>query len=141
MTTFPGSPRVLKGALVGIDPATPIPSVIIFQYNPDTLTRTLQIQTPTETGDKSDATRLKGPPIETWKIEAELDAIAGDQATDEAAHKRADQADDDGRGPVDTSSRAAGTPGDQLRRGARQHPDEDESDDQHEVSLRWRRRS
>ena len=39
MTTFPNSPRVLKGALVGVDPASPIPTVVIFQYNPDTLTR------------------------------------------------------------------------------------------------------
>ena len=35
MTTFPGSPRVLKGALVSVDPLVPIPNVIIFQYNPD----------------------------------------------------------------------------------------------------------
>ena len=42
MTTFPGSPRVLKGALVSVDPLVPIPNVIVFQYNPDTLTRTLK---------------------------------------------------------------------------------------------------
>ena len=41
MTTFPGSPRVLKGALVSIDPEATIPNVIIFQYNPDTLTLSL----------------------------------------------------------------------------------------------------
>jgi hypothetical protein len=45
MTTFPGSPRVLKGALVSVDPLLPIPNVIIFQYNPDTLTRTLKPRT------------------------------------------------------------------------------------------------
>ena len=46
MTTFPGSPRVLKGALVAVDPTIPIPSVIIFQYNPDTLTRSLKPRSP-----------------------------------------------------------------------------------------------
>ena len=38
MTTFPGSPRLVKGALVTIDPDTAKQSVIEFQYNPDTLT-------------------------------------------------------------------------------------------------------
>ena len=31
MTTFPGSPRVLKGALVSIDPLAQVPAVIVFQ--------------------------------------------------------------------------------------------------------------
>ena len=35
MTSFPGSPRVLKGAIVGIDPFNPVASVIVFQYNPE----------------------------------------------------------------------------------------------------------
>ena len=39
MTTFPGSPRLLKGALVGLDPLNPLASVVVFQYNPDTMTR------------------------------------------------------------------------------------------------------
>ena len=42
MTTFPGSPRLLKGAIVGIDPFNPLASVMVVQYNPETLTRTLQ---------------------------------------------------------------------------------------------------
>lgn len=40
MTSFPGSPKVQKGAIVGLDPFNPLASVIVFQYNPDTLTRT-----------------------------------------------------------------------------------------------------
>ncbi len=39
MTTFPGSPRLLKGAIVGLDPFNPVASVIVFQYNPDTMMR------------------------------------------------------------------------------------------------------
>jgi hypothetical protein len=29
----------MKGAIIGLDPFNPLASVIIFQYNPDTLTR------------------------------------------------------------------------------------------------------
>lgn len=39
MSTFPGSPKTQKGAIVGLDPINPMASVIVFQYNPDTLTR------------------------------------------------------------------------------------------------------
>ena len=42
MTTFPQSPRLLKGALVAIDPLRPLPTVIVFQYNPETLTRRIE---------------------------------------------------------------------------------------------------
>ena len=46
-----------------------------MQYNPDTLTRTLQPQAVTGDGqDRSLALRLKGPPIETIKLDAEIDA-------------------------------------------------------------------
>jgi hypothetical protein len=45
MTTFPNSPRLQKGALVGLDPLNPLAGVIIFQYNPKTVTRTLTPQT------------------------------------------------------------------------------------------------
>src|SRR6266849_8465876 len=77
MTTFPGSPRILKGGLVLLDPDTftVLPNgIIVLQYNPDTLSRTLKIQGAEEGGDRSEALRLKGPPIETFKLEAEIDA-------------------------------------------------------------------
>lgn len=75
MSDFPGSPKLLKGAIVGLDPANPIASVIVFQYNPDTLTRTLTAQTTSgDGGDRSEALRLKGPPQETIKVDIELDA-------------------------------------------------------------------
>jgi len=56
MTTFPGSPPVLKGGIVLIDPeSSAIQRVIVLQYNPDTLSRTLQpktIQVASEGGDR-----------------------------------------------------------------------------------------
>ena len=43
MTTFPNSPRLLKGGIVLIDPGTSaVQRIITLQYNPDTLMRTLQ---------------------------------------------------------------------------------------------------
>lgn len=77
MTTFPGSPPVLKGGIVLIDPeSSAIQRIIVLQYNPDTLSRTLQpktLQVAGEGGDRSDAMRLKGPPVETIKLDAEID--------------------------------------------------------------------
>ena len=63
MTNFPRSPRVRKGAIVALDIFNPVSSVIIFQYNPATLTRTLRAQMATEEGARSEAPRFKGPPI------------------------------------------------------------------------------
>lgn len=77
MTTFPGSPRLIKGGIVLIDPNTgAVQRIIALQYNPDTLSRTLQIKgVGGESGDRSEALRLKGPPTETIKLDAEIDLI------------------------------------------------------------------
>lgn len=88
MTTFPNSPRLLKGGIVLIDPASgAVQRVIALQYNPDTLTRSLQPKAPGENADRSEALRLKGPPVETLKLEAEIDATdllaTGDAQTGE----------------------------------------------------------
>ena len=57
-----------------LDSDIPQPSIITLQYNPDTLSRTLQAHGIGEGGDRSQALRLIGPPIETIKLEAEIDA-------------------------------------------------------------------
>src|SRR5215510_13797042 len=76
MTTFPGSPRLLKGGLVVVDPDTgSVQRIITLQYNPETLSRSLQVQSVSSDGrDRSEALRLKGPAIETIRLEAEIDA-------------------------------------------------------------------
>lgn len=75
MTTFPRAPRLLKGGIVLIDADTgTVGRIIALQYNPETLTRTLQVQSVGEGADRSQALRLTGPPIETYKLEAEIDA-------------------------------------------------------------------
>jgi hypothetical protein len=75
-STFPGSPKLLKGGLVLADPASgAIQRVITLQYNPDSISRTLQAKSVGgDTADRSEALRLKGPAVETIKLEAEIDA-------------------------------------------------------------------
>jgi hypothetical protein len=75
MTSSPLSPRILKGALVSVSATRPIPSVIIFQYNPDTLTRSIKPRAPGGDGARSEAMRLTGPPEETIKVDVEIDAV------------------------------------------------------------------
>jgi Contractile injection system tube protein len=83
MTTFSNSPKLIKSGIVLVDPQTLSPiqngivpgGMIALQYNPDSLTRTLQASTTGSDGqDRSEAMRLKGPPVETIKLEAEIDA-------------------------------------------------------------------
>ena len=77
MTTFPGSPRLIKGALISIDIFNPLASTIVFQYNPETMMRTLEARTAgsADGGDKSEALRLSGPPKETITLSVEFDAV------------------------------------------------------------------
>jgi Contractile injection system tube protein len=74
MSGFPGSPRLMKGAIVGVDPFNPLASIISFQYNPDTMTRQIEAQTTQQAGERGEALRLKGAPIETISLDVEIDA-------------------------------------------------------------------
>jgi hypothetical protein len=79
MTSYlsPISPRTVKGGIVTMDPdSSAVQTVIALQYNPDSLSRSLQIQALQggQNGVVMDVLRLRGPAVETIKIEAELDA-------------------------------------------------------------------
>lgn len=76
MTTFPGSPKHVKGGIVLINVLTSnIERIITLQYNPASLSRSFQVKSiGGEGGDRSEALRLTGPPTETLNIEAEIDA-------------------------------------------------------------------
>jgi len=75
MAPIPPSPRLIKGGIVLIDPDNgAVQRIIALQYNPDTLSRTLQIKALSEGGDRSEALRLTGPPVETIKLDVEIDA-------------------------------------------------------------------
>ena len=74
MSSFPGSPRLLKGALIGVDPLNPLGAVVVFQYNPDTMTRKLEPRAVSAEGDRGEAFRLTGAPKETITLSIEIDA-------------------------------------------------------------------
>jgi len=77
MSIFPGSPispRLIKGALIGIDLPNPLHSVVVFQYNPDTMTRRLEARAVTQEGERGEAMRLTGAPKETITLSIEIDA-------------------------------------------------------------------
>lgn len=75
MSAFPGSPRLVRCGFVLVDKSGTVRRIIPLQYNPDTLSRTLQVQGTGEGGDRSEALRLKGPAVETIKVEVEIDGI------------------------------------------------------------------
>jgi hypothetical protein len=80
------SPLLRKGAMLTFDPTTGVPiAIIMLQYNPDTLTRSLKPQAVGEQPDRTEILRLKGPPIETIKAEAEIDATDQLAASDPVA--------------------------------------------------------
>jgi hypothetical protein len=70
----PLSPRLVRGGLVLVDPSSgAVKRVVTLQYNPDLVSRTLQVQGIADQGERSEVLRLKGPAVETIKVEAELD--------------------------------------------------------------------
>ncbi len=78
---FPRSPKLLKGSLVVYESQTPgpPPKVIVFQYNPEQLSRSLATRAaPREAsnvgGAREDVLRVLGPPVETINLSVELDA-------------------------------------------------------------------
>jgi len=77
MSSFPGSPKLIKGGLVILDAASSaIKRTIALQYNPDSLARSYQVQGAGGDGGGARAQpfRFKGPAIESIKLDAEIDA-------------------------------------------------------------------
>ncbi len=69
------NPKLLKGGLFRIDRENGyVLSVVPFQYNPETVNRTLTPRGASGEGDRADALRLIGPPTETISLEIILDA-------------------------------------------------------------------
>ncbi|SIT01898.1 hypothetical protein SAMN05421759_11064 [Roseivivax lentus] len=73
MTGYSRSPRLLKAAIVAFRLPVPIPAVIPFQINPDTMSRTVEANLAESEGG-TETFRLAGAPKETYKIETVLDA-------------------------------------------------------------------
>ena len=89
---FTRSPKLLKGALIQFKAPMliPVPNIIVFQYNPETMTRTLTPWTPVErertydeqgratvtalTDEQTNQLRQPFDPTETFNLTLELDA-------------------------------------------------------------------
>lgn len=75
-----------KGAIIGIDAFNPVASVVVFQFNPAKITRTLTPQTAGNEGSLFETQRLKGAPDETIAMDLLFDASeeldAGDGITE-----------------------------------------------------------
>ncbi len=69
-------PRLVRGAIVGVDIFNPLASVVVFQYNPDTMTRSLQASAAGggAQANRAEATRLTGAPVESINLVVEIDA-------------------------------------------------------------------
>jgi hypothetical protein len=75
--TLTSSPRLIKGGLVVMAPGGgPVRNTIALQYNPDSLTRSYQVQGVGGDGggERAQPFRLKGPAVESIKLDAEIDA-------------------------------------------------------------------
>lgn len=84
MTTYADIPRPIRAGIVTVDVDTgAVQRIIVLQFNPDTLERSITPQAADSAGDtggaaatdgdKNEALRLKGPAGEEWKITAEID--------------------------------------------------------------------
>lgn len=73
MGTLTSAPRTLRGAIVAVDPLSPISRIVIFQYNPDEFSRTVEPPGEADQGGSSGNKRF-GAPKETLTLTVELDA-------------------------------------------------------------------
>ncbi|MEV0369965.1 hypothetical protein AB0I10_09095 [Streptomyces sp. NPDC050636] len=84
MTRYADIPKPIRSGIVIVDPDLGTPQrIIVLQFNPDTLERSVAPQAAGgegdgggggSGGDRNEALRLKGPAQETWKFTAEIDA-------------------------------------------------------------------
>jgi hypothetical protein len=83
---YPKNIPLLKGALVTIDDTTKKRSTVAFQYNPETLNRSLKPSTVgAGDGERSMSVRFTGAPVETISLEVQIDAMEGLNAGDPVA--------------------------------------------------------
>jgi hypothetical protein len=73
--TLSTSPRLLKAGIAVVEPeGGAVRRVIPLQYNPDSLTRSLEVQDDDGGGGRTSRQRLTAPPVETYALQALLDA-------------------------------------------------------------------
>ena len=85
----PRSPRTLKGAIMAFDENNPLASIIVFQYNPERMTRKVTARTSGGksgvNGARSEVLRLTGAPEETITLDVEIDATDQLEMADQSA--------------------------------------------------------
>ncbi|MER6197684.1 hypothetical protein ABT234_09965 [Streptomyces sp. NPDC001586] len=76
MSSFPGSPRTLRGAVVAVDASSPLSRLAVFQYNPDQVVRTLRPRGTSSSHSitAADPHGLWGAPVETFSLTIDVDA-------------------------------------------------------------------
>ena len=85
MTRHTDIPKPIRSGIVVVDPGSGTPQrIIVLQFNPDSLERSVAPQAAggssdsggggSSSGDRNEALRLKGPAEETWKFTAEIDS-------------------------------------------------------------------
>ena len=75
MAKSPITPRLLKAGLFRVDrDSGDVKNIVPFQYNPESVSRTLTPRGTASEGRRADALRLIGPPTETISLEMILDA-------------------------------------------------------------------
>jgi hypothetical protein len=69
-------PYLLRGALIeyASDFLGPLPNVVIFQFNPETITRAIQVPERPTGGTRRETTQAGDPPLERITLKAEFDA-------------------------------------------------------------------
>ena len=82
MSGLSTSPRLIKGAVVGIDIFNPVSSVAVFQYNPEQITRSVSPRYSEAGGGRGEPLRLMGPPAETITANLSMDLIDQMEAGD-----------------------------------------------------------
>jgi hypothetical protein len=75
MSGYSRSPRVTRGALVSFNLPSTLPQFVLFQYNPETISRSLSSEGAGYGEDRIESSRVKGPPKETIRLDVEFDAV------------------------------------------------------------------
>lgn len=82
MTGYSRSPRLIKAAIVAFRALDPVPTVIPFQFNPETMSRTLEARSSEGEGGQ-ETFRLAGAPKEAIKVDCVFDAVDDLETGDE----------------------------------------------------------
>lgn len=86
MSAPPGSASYPRGALIATGGPASSRRAVAFQYNPQSLQRSLQAETEgASEGDRSKAVRFVGAPVETFRLDAYFDATDALGRGDETA--------------------------------------------------------